>query len=152
MSRHASRHRRNGAMMGLSVAATLFGLGWLGAILFTLLWKGLAGLNLAVFTQMTPPPGSAGGLLNAIVGSLILTFIAVAIGAPIGLLAGTYMAEYGRYAKLTKIVRFINDILLSALPRSSSASSSMKCSWSRWDISPGSRALSLSRSWSFPSW
>ena len=63
---------------------------------------------------MTPPPGASGGLLNAIAGSLILTLLSVAIGAPIGLLAGTYMAEYGRYAKLTKIVRFINDILLSA--------------------------------------
>ena len=114
MSRQATRRRFNGLMMALSVAATAFGLGWLTAILFTLLWKGLAGLNLAVFTQMTPPPGSAGGLLNAIVGSLILTFLAVAIGAPIGLLAGTYMAEYGRYARLTKVVRFINDILLSA--------------------------------------
>ncbi len=78
------------------------------------MWQGFSGLSVAVFTEMTPPPGSAGGLLNPIVGSLILTIIAVAIGTPIGILAGTYMAEYGRYDKLTSVVRFINDILLSA--------------------------------------
>jgi len=79
-----------------------------------LLWKGFSGLSVAVFTQMTPPPGSKGGLLNPIFGSLILTILAVAIGTPIGILAGTYMAEYGRHEKLTSVVRFINDILLSA--------------------------------------
>ena len=79
-----------------------------------LLWNGFSGLSLAVFTEMTPPPGSAGGLLNAIVGSLIMTVIAVLIGTPIGMLAGTYMAEYGRHDRLTSVVRFINDILLSA--------------------------------------
>jgi len=79
-----------------------------------LLWEGVGGLSLQVFTEMTPPPGSAGGLLNAIVGSLILTVLAVAIGTPVGILAGTHMAEYGRYEKLTSVVRFINDILLSA--------------------------------------
>ncbi len=83
-------------------------------ILGVLLWKGFSGLSLAVFTQMTPPPGSSGGLLNPIVGSLILTILAVAIGTPIGVLAGTYMAEYGRYDRLSSVVRFINDILLSA--------------------------------------
>jgi len=83
-------------------------------ILGALLWKGFSGLSVAVFTEMTPPPGAAGGLLNPIVGSLILTIIAVAIGTPIGILAGTYMAEYGRYDRLTSVVRFINDILLSA--------------------------------------
>ena len=76
--------------------------------------KGVGGLSLAVFTEMTPPPGSSGGLLNPIVGSLILTVLAVLFGTPLGMLAGTYMAEYGRYAKLTMVVRFINDILLSA--------------------------------------
>ena len=76
--------------------------------------KGVGGLSLAVFTEMTPPPGGAGGLLNPIVGSLILTILAVAFGTPLGILAGTYMAEYGRYSKLTMVVRFINDILLSA--------------------------------------
>jgi phosphate transport system permease protein len=90
------------------------GLGWLVLILGVLLWEGFSGLSVAVFTEMTPPPGAAGGLLNPIVGSLILTVLAVVIGTPIGMLAGTYMAEYGRYDRLTFIVRFINDILLSA--------------------------------------
>ena len=74
----------------------------------------MSGLSLAVFTEMTPPPGSDGGLLNAIVGSLIMTVLAVLIGTPVGILAGTYMAEYGRHDRLTSVVRFINDILLSA--------------------------------------
>ena len=113
-SHYAARRRRNGIMLSLSLAATLLGLGWLIVILFVLLWEGLSGLSLAVFTEMTPPPGSDGGLLNPIVGSLILTVLAVFIGTPIGMLAGTYMAEYGRYDRLTSIVRFINDILLSA--------------------------------------
>ena len=111
---YAARRRRNGIMMGLSLGATLLGLGWLVAILSVLLWEGFSGLSLAVFTEMTPPPGSAGGLLNPIVGSLILTGLAVLIGTPIGMLAGTYMAEYGRHDRLTSLVRFINDILLSA--------------------------------------
>jgi phosphate transport system permease protein len=110
----AARRRRNTVVMTLSVAATAFGLAWLVLILGVLIWKGFGGLSLAVFTQMTPPPGSDGGLLNPIVGSLIMTTIAVAIGTPLGILAGTYMAEYGRYDKLTLVVRFINDILLSA--------------------------------------
>jgi phosphate transport system permease protein len=94
--------------------ATAFGLSWLVLILGVLLYEGFSGLSLDVFTQMTPPPGSAGGLLNPIMGSLVMTTIAVLIGTPIGMLAGTYMAEYGRYDKLSSIVRFINDILLSA--------------------------------------
>ena len=114
MALYDARRRRNMVAMGLSVAATVFGLAWLVLILGVLLWKGFGGLSLAVFTQMTPPPGSAGGLLNPIMGSLIMTTIAVAIGTPLGVLAGTYMAEYGRYDKLTIVVRFINDILLSA--------------------------------------
>src|SRR5271170_6119952 len=113
-ARYAARRRTNAIAMALSLSATAFGLGWLVLILFTLLWHGFSGLSLAVFTQMTPPPGASGGLLNAIIGSLILTVLAVAIGTPIGILAGTYMAEYGRYDPLTSIVRFINDILLSA--------------------------------------
>jgi phosphate transport system permease protein len=113
---YAARRRRNGIMMALSLGATLLGLGWLVAILAVLLWEGFSGLSLAVFTEMTPPPGSAGGLLNPIVGSLILTGLAVGIGTPIGMLAGTYMAEYGRHDRLTSVVRFINDILLSAPP------------------------------------
>ncbi len=113
-SRYAARRRNNVVAKGLAFAATAFGLGWLVLILGVLLWKGFSGLSIAVFTQMTPPPGSSGGLLNPIVGSLILTVLAVAIGTPIGVLAGTYMAEYGRYDRLTSVVRFINDILLSA--------------------------------------
>jgi len=111
---YAARRRRNGIMMGLSLGATLLGLGWLVVILAVLLWEGFSGLSLAVFTEMTPPPGASGGLLNPIVGSLILTVLAVLIGTPIGMLAGTYMAEYGRHDRLTSVVRFINDILLSA--------------------------------------
>jgi len=112
--RYAARRRRNRIMMGLSLAATLMGLAWLVVILAVLLWEGLSGLSLAVFTEMTPPPGGTGGLLNPIVGSLMLTILAVLIGTPIGILAGTYMAEYGRHDRLTSVVRFINDILLSA--------------------------------------
>jgi phosphate transport system permease protein len=111
---YAGRRIRNGIASGLSFAATAFGLGWLVLILGALLWKGFSGLSVAVFTQMTPPPGSAGGLLNPIAGSLVMTVIAVLIGTPIGILAGTYMAEYGRYDRLSSVVRFINDILLSA--------------------------------------
>jgi phosphate transport system permease protein len=111
---YARRKRRNVIMQGLSLAATLVGLGWLVLVLGTLLWEGFSGLSLRVFTEMTPPPGSAGGLLNAIIGSLILTVLGVLIGTPIGMLAGTYMAEYGRHDWLTSVVRFINDILLSA--------------------------------------
>jgi phosphate transport system permease protein len=111
---YSARRLRNQIAMALSLAATLLGLGWLVLILGALLWEGFSGLSFAVFTEMTPPPGSAGGLLNPIAGSLILTVLAVIIGTPIGILAGTYMAEYGRYDRLTTVVRFINDILLSA--------------------------------------
>ncbi|HEX4408010.1 MAG TPA: phosphate ABC transporter permease PstA [Xanthobacteraceae bacterium] len=113
-ARYSGRRRRNVVATSLALGATLFGLGWLVMILGVLLWEGFSGLSLAVFTEMTPPPGSAGGLLNPIVGSLMLTILAVLIGTPIGMLAGTYMAEYGRYDKLSMVVRFINDILLSA--------------------------------------
>ena len=111
---YATRRRRNGIAKGLALAATAFGLGWLVLILGVLIYEGIGGLSLSVFTEMTPPPGAAGGLLNPIVGSLIITMLAVAIGTPIGILAGTYMAEYGRHDKLSSVVRFINDILLSA--------------------------------------
>src|SRR4051812_19304609 len=114
MSFYAARRRRNAIAMGLSVAAAVFGLAWLALILGALLWQGLSGLSPRVFTEMTPPPGGSGGLLNAIAGSLIMTALAVVVGTPLGVLAGTYMAEYGRYARLTTAIRFINDILLSA--------------------------------------
>ena len=113
-ARYAARRRTNAITLVLSVAATVFGLGWLVLVLGALLWQGFSGLSPSVFTQMTPPPGASGGLLNPIIGSLLLTLIAVAIGTPIGILAGTYMAEYGRYHRLSTVVRFINDILLSA--------------------------------------
>jgi phosphate transport system permease protein len=113
-ARYAVRRHSNTAAILLALAATAFGLGWLVLILGTLLWNGLGGLSLSVFTKMTPPPDAVGGLLNPIVGSLIMTGLAVAIGTPIGILAGTYMAEYGRYDRLSSVVRFINDILLSA--------------------------------------
>jgi phosphate transport system permease protein len=114
MSIYSRRRYRNSITMALSVVATIFGAAWLVVILATLLWNGFGGLSLAVFTEMTPPPGSAGGLANAIVGSIILTVFGVVIGTPIGILAGTFMAEYGRYSPLTTVVRFVNDILLSA--------------------------------------
>ncbi len=114
MASYAARRRTNAFFLGLSVGAALLGIVALVFILSALLWNGVAGLSPAVFTQMTPPPGSAGGLLNAIYGSIVMTTIGLVIGAPLGLMAGTYMAEYGRYARLTSVVRFINDILLSA--------------------------------------
>jgi phosphate transport system permease protein len=113
-SRYSGRRRTNMVATAMAFAATAFGLGWLVLILGALLWKGFSGLSFAVFTEMTPPPGSSGGLLNPIFGSLVLTILAVIIGTPIGILAGTYMAEYGRYDRLSSVVRFINDILLSA--------------------------------------
>lgn len=113
-ARYSRRRHTNFVATALSIGAAGFGLTWLLLILVVLVVKGVGGLNLAVFTEMTPPPGSAGGLLNPIIGSLILTVLAVAFGTPLGILAGTYMAEYGRYANLTIVVRFINDILLSA--------------------------------------
>jgi phosphate transport system permease protein len=114
MNMYARRLNKNRLWLGLSMCAAGFGLLWLVLILGTLVWNGVAGLDVTVFTRMTPPPGNSGGLLNPIAGSFIMTVLAVLIGTPIGILAGTYMAEYGRYAKLTFIVRFINDILLSA--------------------------------------
>jgi phosphate transport system permease protein len=111
---YAGRRRRNAIAKTLAWIATAFGLGWLILILGILLFEGIGGLSLSVFTENTPPPGAAGGLLNAIMGSLIVTVLAVVIGTPIGILAGTYLAEYGRHDKLSSVVRFINDILLSA--------------------------------------
>ncbi len=109
------RRRANVGITGLCIASAAFGLIWLGLILFTLLWNGLAGLQWSVFTEMTPPPGSTtGGLANALMGSLIMAGIGVAIGAPLGMFAATYLAEYGKHEKLSSLIRFINDILLSA--------------------------------------
>jgi phosphate transport system permease protein len=109
-----ARRRRSGIAMALCIAATVIGLACLMLVLGTLLIKGLAGLSLKVFTEMTPPPGADGGLLNPIIGSLIMTTLGVLMGTPIGILAGTYMAEYGRHARISHVIRFINDILLSA--------------------------------------
>jgi phosphate transport system permease protein len=111
---YAGRRRRNAIWTGLAYAATAFGLAWLVLILAALIWKGLEGMSLDVFTKSTAPPGVVGGLLNSIVGSVIQTAIGLAIGAPLGVLAGTYLAEYGRNDRLATVVRFINDILLSA--------------------------------------
>lgn len=108
------RRAVNGVIMMLAWFAAASGIFVLALILGTLLYKGLGGVSWAVFSQNTPPPGSAGGLLNAIYGSVVMTLIGTALGTPVGILAGTYMAEYGRGSKLTMVVRFINDILLSA--------------------------------------
>lgn len=94
--------------------ATLFGLVWLFWILWTTLAQGIDALNLELFTEMTPPPGAAGGLLNAFYGSAVMILLAIAIGAPVGVAAGTYLAEHGRYSRLASVVSFLNDVLLSA--------------------------------------
>jgi phosphate transport system permease protein len=95
-------------------AATLFGLFWLFWILWTTLQQGINALNSRLFSEMTPPPGSSGGILNALYGSAVMIVVAVAIGAPLGVAAGTYLAENGRYSWLAKVVGFLNDVLLSA--------------------------------------
>ena len=94
--------------------AAIFGLSWLGFILYALISQGLSGISPKLFTELTPPPGEDGGLSNAIVGSVIMSSLAVVAGTPLGVLAGTYLAEYGRYGRMAFLVRFINDILLSA--------------------------------------
>jgi phosphate transport system permease protein len=112
---YARRRRLDVIVRGLCVGAALFGVTWLALILFTLFYNGLAGLSVQIFTADTPPPGStSGGLRNAIIGSVIMTAIGVGVGAPLGLFAGTYLAEYGKHDRLTSVIRFINDILLSA--------------------------------------
>ena len=111
---YSGRKRRNMIWKGLAYAATILGLSMLVIILATLIWNGVGGLSLDVFTKNTAPPGVVGGLLNSIVGSIMMTVIGLAIGAPLGILAGTYLAEYGRDTRLSVVVRFINDILLSA--------------------------------------
>jgi phosphate transport system permease protein len=108
------RQRINLMVAILCIAATVIGLGFLASILLTLIWRGTAGLSVTVFTTSTLPPGSNGGLLNAIVGTLMQTVLGTAIGTPIGLMVGTYLAEYGRGTLLANAVRFVSDILLSA--------------------------------------
>lgn len=110
----ASRRAKNAVYVGLCYAASAFGLAWLIWILAVLLMKGAAGISPTLFLERTLSPGSHGGLVNAILGSVILTVVGVLIGAPIGILAGTFLAEYGAKSKLAFVVRFINDILLSA--------------------------------------
>jgi len=114
MDLYARRRFANSLVIVLSILATAFGLLWLVLVLGTLLINGVGAISVSLFTQMTPPPGSSGGLLNAIVGSLMMTGIATAIGTPTGILAGTFLAEYAHSSKLGEVVRFINDILLSA--------------------------------------
>jgi phosphate transport system permease protein len=114
MNRRAVRKFTNIVALSLSGFATAIGLAFLGAILWTLIEKGLGGMSSPVFSAMTPPPGSNGGLLNAIYGSVVMTLIGMLIGAPIGMLAGTFLAEYGRNSRLASVIRFINDVLLSA--------------------------------------
>ncbi|MGA8755986.1 MAG: phosphate ABC transporter permease PstA [Stellaceae bacterium] len=111
---YARRRFTNSLILSLSIAATVFGLIFLALVLGTLLYEGFSALSPALFTQMTPPPGSSGGLLNAIFGSLVMTAIATLIGTPTGMLAGTFLAEYAHNSRFGEIVRFINDILLSA--------------------------------------
>jgi phosphate transport system permease protein len=108
------RQLKSAIALGVSMLATALGLATLGAILWTLIAQGFSGWSISVFTQSTPAPLSEGGLLNAIFGSVVMTTIGICLGAPIGMLAGTYLAEYGRRNKFTSIVRFINDVLLSA--------------------------------------
>ena len=114
MTLRSRRKLVNGIALALSLSAMAFGLVWLLWILFEVVRLGAGGLSASLFTLMTPPPGSPGGLLNAIVGSLILVGAASFVGTPIGILAGIYLAEYGRRGWLGATTRFVNDILLSA--------------------------------------
>lgn len=111
---YKKRQRINRLMLALSTAALLFGLFWLFWIILTLILKGGGALSLTLFTQATPPPGQMGGLMNAIVGSVMMAAVATLIGTPIGILAGTYLAEYGQRGWLAPATRFLNDVLLSA--------------------------------------
>jgi phosphate transport system permease protein len=111
---YSIRGARNLAAQAFAIMATAFGLFWLAWILWTTLHNGLAAMHVALFTEMTPPPDQAGGLLNAFVGSALMSVVGMLIGAPVGVLAGTFLAEYGRATWLGTTVRFVNDILLSA--------------------------------------
>jgi len=113
-SRYGFRRAKNVAAQFLAILATIFGLFWLVWILWTTLHNGLASINLALFTKMTPPPGETGGMLNAFFGSAVMSLLGIVLGAPIGVLAGTFLAEYANKTWLGETVRFVNDILLSA--------------------------------------
>ena len=113
-AKYQQRKRLNQLALTLSMAAMLFGVFWLIWILWETIRLGVGGLSLALFTEMTPPPNDAGGLANAIFGSLVLVAMATLVGTPIGVLAGVYLAEYGRQGVLASTTRFVNDILLSA--------------------------------------
>jgi len=113
-SRYGFRRAKNVIAQVLAVLATVFGLFWLVWILWTTLHNGLASINVALFTQMTPPPGETGGMLNAFFGSAVMSVLGIVLGAPIGVLAGTFLAEYANRTWLGETVRFVNDILLSA--------------------------------------
>jgi phosphate transport system permease protein len=114
MSIIARRYLINRIALGLSLVSAVIGLAFLASILWTLLSQGVGAIGLDIFTQMTPPPGSKGGLANAIYGSFAMTLIATVIATPVGILAGTYLAEYGRGSKIAMVAIFINDILLAA--------------------------------------
>ncbi len=114
MNRWRRRQLKDYIAKVFATLATFFGLFWLTWILWTTVAKGLPALKWGLFTQMTPPPGADGGLLNAFAGSLVMCALAILIGTPIGIGAGTYLSEYARYTKLGATIRFINDILLSA--------------------------------------
>ncbi|WP_149193378.1 phosphate ABC transporter permease PstA [Luteimonas suaedae] len=111
---YRNRRIKNLVAQVLAVLATVFGLFWLVWIIWTTLSKGITSLNLALFTEMTPPPGASGGMLNAFFGSAVLSLLGIAFGAPIGVLAGTFLAEYSQKSWIGETVRFVNDILLSA--------------------------------------
>ena len=112
---YAIRAAKNIAAQVLAVLAAVFGIFWLVWIIWTTLRMGVSSLNLALFTEMTPPPGAeGGGMLNAFFGSALMSMLGILLGAPIGVLAGTYLAEYSSKSWLGETVRFVNDILLSA--------------------------------------
>ena len=113
-ARYLRRRLVNGINLSMSVVGTLFGLFWLGWLLWTLVSHGLRWLDVSLFTQNTPPPAAPGGIANAIVGSLLITLVGVGVGTPIGILAATWLAEFGRYSRVAAVIRFVNDILLSA--------------------------------------
>ncbi|HQU14837.1 MAG: phosphate ABC transporter, permease protein PstA [Chromatiales bacterium 21-64-14] len=114
MNIYTRRRLVNVFNLGASVLTTAFGLFWLTWLLWTLVSHGLQWIHPSLFTESTPPPGSAGGLANAIIGSVMLTGAGVAVGAPVGVLAGTYLSEFGRRSRMVPVIRFVNDILLSA--------------------------------------